>query len=98
MPVKITFAGGKAFENNVSKVNRNSLRLGIVMKWICGKYQADPHAKGVRKGMKYMDQWIDRLHQLLIVRLLKGLGLIPKYVQNRADGIAGLELSSEPVG
>jgi hypothetical protein len=68
------------------------------MKWIRDKYQANAIAKSVRKGVEYMDQWIDPLHQLLIVRSLEGLGLIPKYVQDRVDGLAGLQLSSEPDG
>jgi hypothetical protein len=61
-------------------------------------YQANAITKGVRKGVEYMYQWIDPPHQLLIARLLEGLGLIPKDVHNRVDRIAGLQLSSEPVG
>ena len=61
-------------------------------------YQANPRAKSVRKGVEYMDQWIDPSHQLLIARLLEGFGLIPEYVQDGIDGIAGLQLGSKPVG
>ena len=61
-------------------------------------YQANAISKSARKGVEYMDQWIDPLHQVLIARSLEGLGLIPKYVEDRVDGLAGLQLRSEPDG
>ncbi len=68
------------------------------MNRIRDKYQANAIAYSPRKGVEYMDQWIDPLHQLLIARLLEGLGLIPKYVQDSVDGLAGSQLIGEPVG
>jgi hypothetical protein len=62
------------------------------------KYQANAIAKSVRKGVEYMDQWIDPLHQLPISRSVEGIGLIAKYVEDRVDGLACLRLRSEPDG
>jgi hypothetical protein len=68
------------------------------MKWIHDNYQANDISKSARKGVEYMDQWIDPLHQLLVARFFKGLGLIPKNVQDSVSGPAGLQLIGKPMG
>ena len=45
-----------------------------------------------------MDQWIDPAHQLSIARSIEGIGLIAKYVEDRVDGLAGLQFRCEPDG
>ena len=45
-----------------------------------------------------MDQWIDPCHQLSIARSIEVTGLITKYVEDRVDGLAGLQLRCEPDG
>ena len=45
-----------------------------------------------------MDQWIDPLHQLSISRSIEVFGLIAKYVEDRVDGLARLQLRCEPDG
>jgi hypothetical protein len=65
------------------------------MNVIRDNYQADAIAKSARKRLKYMSQWIDQLHQLLIAGLLEGLGLIQKYVEDGVNGLAGFQFEPE---
>jgi hypothetical protein len=61
-------------------------------------HKANSIAKSIGKGVEYMDQWIDPHHQLPIARSLEGIGLIAKYVEDRVDGLACLQLRCEPDG